>query len=207
MSTPGHDLFCDVNLRAHGVDAYYGACDLKSVKQPRNSRYLILFAAKLFLTYEQRVFRDVRIQQIIPFRPLFLRSRTAQLFAVYGYLFFIKHVKYPLALFQNRLLQKLRLQHCEQSFESVARRTFVRVGEESEITCLMTGKQSHVRILLSFRQVSQEGDCKQIAQLIGALVYLSRVFYPVKYLYKHVSHAYKIIRLASPVKFLRLNYP
>lgn len=119
----------------------------------------------------------------------------------------LEYVEYPFALFQNCPFQKLRLQHSEQSFESVAGRTFVRVGKKSEITCLMTGKLSHVCIPLSFRQVSQEGDCKQITQLIGALIYLSQVFYPVKYLYKHVSHAYKIIRPASLVKSLRLNYP
>lgn len=120
MSLPGHDLFRDVNLRANGVNAYYGVRDLKFVKQPRNSRYLILLAAKFFLTYEQRVLDDIRIQQTIPFQSLFFRSRTAKLFAVYGYLFFIECVKYPSALFQNRLFHKLRIQHGEQPFESVA---------------------------------------------------------------------------------------
>lgn len=130
-----------------------------------------------------------------PLGPFSFGAVPQSFFAVYGYLFFIEYVKYPFALFQNCLLQKLRLQHREQSFERVAGRTFFRVGEKSEITCLMTGKQSHIRILLSFCQVSQEGDCKQIAEFIGALIYLSRIFYPIKYLYKHVSHAYKIIRL------------
>ena len=67
------------------------------------------------------------------------------------------------------------------------------VVEQTEIPGPMLGKQRHVCIILTSGQVRQKSDSKQISQFLCTHIYLSWVLYPIEYLYKHISNAYKIM--------------